>query len=77
MAKKQISFRLDLITCGQLATLAVDTEQSQAEIIEQLVALATEIRDSTGQPDVQQRTAYACERYASQLRARLSRYAAP
>lgn len=77
MSKKQITIRLDLITCGQLAALAVDTDQSQAEIIEQLVALAAELRDSTDQPDVQQRTAYACERYANQLRARLSRYAAP
>lgn len=76
MAKKQISFRLEEIACEQLAELARATDQSQADILEQLIALAAELQAATGQPDQQQRTAYACERYATQLRARTARYAA-
>ena len=34
MAKKQISFRLDAITCEQLAGLAAATDQSQADILD-------------------------------------------
>jgi predicted transcriptional regulator len=76
MAKKQISFRLDDVSCEQLAGLAKATDQSQADILEQAIALAAELQDIIGQPDEQQRTAYACERYAGQLKARCMRYAA-
>ena len=48
MAKKQISFRLDAITCEQLAGLAAATDQSQADILEQAVALAAELQSATG-----------------------------
>lgn len=59
MAKKQISFRLDDVSCEQLAGLAKATDQSQADILEQAIALAAELQDIIGQPDEQQRTAYA------------------
>lgn len=76
MAKKQISFRLDDVSCEQLAGLAKATDQSQADILEQAITLAAELQAATGMPDEQQRTAYACERYATQLKARFMRYAA-
>lgn len=76
MAKKQISFRLDAITCEQLAGLAAATDQSQADILEQAVALAAELQSATGRPDEKQRTAYILERYAGQLRERIEKYAA-
>lgn len=76
MAKKQISFRLDSLSCEQLSELARATDQSQADILEQLIALAAELQAAADQPDQQQRTAYACERYTTQLKARLTRYAA-
>ena len=75
MVKKQISFRLDEITCERLAALAAATDQSQADVLEKGVSLAAELQAVVGQADEEQRTAYILERYAGQLKGRIRRYA--